>query len=239
VRRLWRRCGCAALLAIGLAGLTAVPAGAGDDSPFFGPLEVRIFGANGDLRDFVARSADDRRGATALVDQIAGAIQGPAQPIEEAAIMLPHYRIGVSHLALTYVTTPWARISETSFIYFPSEQGVSFLVVAFARGDASVEQRWIAPSPQVAALLERHLQSLPPIGMESAARGTAAEPWNIALGAMLLASLSLILLPDPRRWRLIEKRRSAGKGDINRRSEISAPRCGKARVRSSAARDGY
>ncbi len=60
---LWRRCGWATLLAIGLAGLTTVPAAASDISPFFGPLEVRIFGANGDLRDFIARSAEDRRGA--------------------------------------------------------------------------------------------------------------------------------------------------------------------------------
>jgi hypothetical protein len=186
-------------------------------------LEVRIFGANGDLRDFVARSADDRRGATALADQIAGAIQGPAQPIEEAAIMLPHYRIGVSHLAPTYVTTPWARMSETSFIYFPSEQGTSFLVVAFERGDASVEQRWIAPSTEVAALLQRHLRGLPLIGMEAAARGTGTEPWSLALGAMLLAILSLILFSDHRSWRLLEKRWSAGKGDVNRRSGDHRP----------------
>jgi hypothetical protein len=218
VRRLWCRCGSAALLAIGLAGLTAVPAAASDSSPFFGPLELRIFGASGDLRDFIARSAEDQRGAAALVDQIAGAIQGPAKPIEEAAIMLPHYRIGVSHLAPTYVTTPWARVSETSFIYFPSEKGPSFLVVAFARGDASVEQRWIAPSPEVAALLQRHLQGLPAIGMPPRARGTTTEPWSIALAAILFATLSLILLSDHRSWRLMEKRRSAGKGDINRRS---------------------
>jgi hypothetical protein len=162
---------------------------------------VRIFGANGDLRDFIARSAEDRRAAAALVDQIAGTIEGPAKPIEEAAIMLPHYRIGVSHLALSYVTTPWARMSETSLIYFPSERGTSFLVIAFARGDAVLEQRWIATSPDVAALLQRHLQGLPPIGMEPPPRGTASEPWNLALGATLLAGLSLILLPDHRRWR--------------------------------------
>ncbi len=132
--------------------------------------------------------------------------------------MLPHYRIGVSHLALTYVTTPWARMSETSFIYFPGGRDTSFLVVAFARGDAGLEQRWIAPSHEVAALLQRHFDGLPPIGMERAARGTATEPWNLALGAILLSSLCVILLPVHRKWRLIEKRRSAGKGDVNRRS---------------------
>jgi hypothetical protein len=224
VRRAWRRVGCAALLAIGLAGLTAVTAAAADTSPFFGPLEIRIFGANGSLRDFVARSVEDRRGVAALVDQIAAAIQGPAQPIEEAAIMQPHYRIGVSHLGPTYITAPWARTAETSVIYFPGGRDTSFLVVEFTQGGAALEQRWIAPSREVAALLQRHLQGLPPIDMEPPARGSTTPPWTMALGALLLAGLSLMLFQDHQRWQLIKKRRSAGKGDESRRSEGRRPR---------------
>ena len=208
-------------MAIGLAGLTAVPAAANDTNPYLGLLEIRIFGANGDLRDFLARSAEDRQGAVALIDQIEGAIQGPAQPIEEAAVMLPHYRIDVSHLGPTYLTAPWARMSETSFIYFPGGEANSFMVVEFTQGRDAVEQRWILPDPEVAALLARHLQGLRPIGGEPAVRATTAAPWNMALGAVLLAAISLRLLEDRRRWWLGEKGRSTGKG-THRRSLGSA-----------------
>lgn len=191
MRRAWRRYGCAALLAIGLAGLTAVPAAAGDRFPFLGPLEVRIFGANGAVHDFVARSAPDQRGALALVNQIGAAIEGPAQAIEESAVMLPHYRIDVSHLGPAYVTAPWARVLETSFIYFPGGQDNSFMVVEFTNRHAALEQRWILPEPDVAALLDRHLEGLAPIGLESPARGAPAPSWNLALGAGLLAAIGL------------------------------------------------
>jgi hypothetical protein len=203
-------------MAIGLAGLTAVPVGASDTIRHLGPLEIRIFGANGAVRDFLARSAPDRLGADALVRQIDGAIQGPAQPIDETAVMLPHYRIEVSHLGPTYVTAPWARLSQTSFIYFPSGQAASFIVVEFTEGQAALEQRWILPAPEVAALLERHLQGLRPIGLEPATRATATAPWNIALGAVLLAAISLRMFEDRLRWRLSEKGRSTGKGTDRR-----------------------
>ena len=209
-------------MAIGLAGVTAVPAAAVDPHPSMAPLEVRILGANGELRDFLARSADDRRGAVALVNQIDGAINGPAQAIEEAAVMLPHYRIDVSQLGPTYVTAPWARLAETSFIYFPGGQAPSFMVVEFTRGQAALEQRWILPDPEVAALLERHLQGLRPIGLEPAARGTTTAPWNIVLGALLLAAVGLRLLEDRGRWRLSEKGRSVGKGTHQRSLRSSA-----------------
>ena len=201
-------------MAIGLAGLTAAPAVAGDTR--LGPLEIRIFGANGDLRDFLARSTEDRQGAVALVNQIEGAIQGPAQPIEEAAVMLPHYRIEVSHLGTTYVTAPWARLSETSFIYFPGGEANSFMVVEFTQGRDALEQRWILPAPEVAALLGRHLLGLRPIGLEPAIRTTATVPWNMALGAVVIAAISLRLLEDRRRWWISEKGRSAGKGTHQR-----------------------
>ncbi len=209
-------------MAIGLAGLTAVPAGASDTNLHRGPLEIRIFGANGAARDFLARSAEDRLGADALINQIDGAIQGAAQPIDEAAVMLPHYRIEMSHLGTTYVTSPWARLSQTSFIYFPGGQAPSFMVVEFAQGHAALEQRWILPAPKVAALLERHLQGLRPIGLEPAAQSTTTAPWNIAVGAMLLAAIGLRLFEDRRRWQLSEAGRSAGKGTDRRSVGSSA-----------------
>jgi hypothetical protein len=201
------------VMAIGLAGLAAVPAAASDTYPSSGPLEIRIFGANGDVRDFLPRSADDRRGAIALVNQIAGAIQGQALPIEEAAVMLPHYRIGLSHLGLTYVTSPWARVSETSLIYFPGGQAASFLVVEFGHGRAAVDQRWILPDPEVAALLQRHLQGLVPIGQpQAAARGTATGSWSTGLGVLLLAGISLRLFEERRRWGLRRKEGAPERG---------------------------
>jgi hypothetical protein len=206
-------------MAIGLAGLTAAPTAASDNA--LGPLEIRIVGANGTMHDFLARSVVDRHGALALVKQIEGAIQGPAQPIEEAAVMLPHYRIEVSQLGPTYVTAPWARISETSFIYFPGGDANSFMVVEFTQGRSALEQRWILPAPEVAALLKRHLPGLRPIGMEPAVRPTVAAPWDMALGAVLLMGISLRMLADRRRWWLREEERSAGKG-THRRSVRSA-----------------
>jgi hypothetical protein len=197
-------------MAIGLAGLAAVPAAASERYPSPGPLEIRIFGANGDVRDFLPRSVEDRRGAVALVNQIAGAIQGRALPIDEAAVILPHYRIGVSHLGLTYVTSPWARTSETSLIYFPGGDAASFLVVEFGQGPAALEQRWIPPDPEVAALLERHLKGLVPIGLSApAARDTASGSWSTGIGALLLAGIMLRLFEDRRPWSRREKKEGA------------------------------
>src|SRR6267143_7214650 len=101
------------------------------------------------------------------------AIEGPAQAIEESAVMLPHYRIEVSHLGPAYVTNPWARLLETTFIYFPGGHANSFTVVEFAQRRASLEQRWILPDPEVAALVDRHLQGLHPLGLDSPIGRTA------------------------------------------------------------------
>jgi hypothetical protein len=209
-------------MAIGLAGLTAGPAAAGDRSASAGPLEIRIFGANGAVRDFVARSAPDQRGALSLVNQIGGAIEGPAQAIEESAVMLPHYRIDVSRLGPSYVTAPWVRVLETSFIYFPGGTDNSFMVVEFTNGHAALEQRWILPDPDVAALLDRHLEGLPPIGLGPPFRDAANPSWNLALGALMLAAIGVRLFADRRRWRLLEQRRSAGKGTDRRSVRSSA-----------------
>ncbi len=184
----WPRSAFGLLLAVGFGWLTALPAAASAIDPYQGPLEIRIFGANGVARDFIARSPEDRRGAVALVNQIDGAIQGPTQAIEESAVMLPHYRIGVSHVGPTYVTTPWARLSETSFIYFPGLQANNFMVVEFTQGRAALEQRWILPAPEVAALLERHLLGLPPIGSEVSSEAADSPPWGMAIGVVLVAA---------------------------------------------------
>jgi hypothetical protein len=202
-------------MAIGLAGLAAAPAAATDRFPDQGPLEIRIFGANGSVRDFLPRSGEDLSASAALVSQIDSAIEGPAQAIEESAVMLPHYRIEVSQLGPAYVTNPWARLVETTFIYFPGGRDNSFMVVQFAQGRASLEQRWILPNPEVASLVDRHLQGLRPIGLEAPLPGTTSVPWSYPLGALAIVAIGMRLFSDRRRWRG-RKERSAGKGTDQR-----------------------
>jgi len=212
VRPASHRFGAAVLLALGLATMTALPAAAKDTYAFYGPLEIRIVGANGAIRDFVALSSTDRRGASALVKELASAMQGTARP-SDGPPALPYYRIGVSHLGLTDATMPWARLLDTSFIYSPGgDASRTLLMVEFRQGDAALQQRWIEPSPEVASLLARHLQGLSAIGTETSAATATTDPSGIAIGAMVLAVLSLMLVGDRRRWRLGGERRSAGKG---------------------------
>ena len=177
-----------------------------DTYPFYGPLEVRIVGANGEMRAFIALSREDTQGASALVKQVTSAMQGPAGPIEEAAPTLPHYRIGISHMAVSYPTRPWARMPETDFIYYPGDDGVSFLMVAYGRNDATLQQRWIAPAPTVSAMIQRHLKGLAPIGSGvPSVAGATTPPWELIIGAALLAGLSVLFVEDRRRWRLDRK----------------------------------
>jgi hypothetical protein len=211
VPSVWRHCGAAILLALGFATMTAVPAAAKDTYAFYGPLEIRIVGANGAMRDFVALSTADRSGASALVKELAGAIQGPALPIDGSPAT-PYYRIGVSHLGFTYVTMPWARLSDTSFMYYPGDVSHTFLMVEFRQGDAALQQRRLTPSPEVATLLARHLQGMAPIGMEATATTPTTDPWEFEIGAMVLAVFSVMLIEDRRRWRPGGGGRSAGKG---------------------------
>ena len=213
--RTWRRLAAGILPAIGLALLTAVPAAAKDTYPFFGPLEIRIVGADGDVRDFIALSTEDRRGANVFVEQVMAAMRGLAQPIEGAAGMLPHYQLGVSHLGMTYDTMPWAGRSEPSFIYYPGGEGTAYLLVRFHEGNAS-QERWLIPSPAVATMIDQHARGLAPIGTEPATTGGGTAIWGIAVGAALLASVTLMLVEDRRRWRLSGEGRSAGKGTDRR-----------------------
>ena len=212
-----RRLVAATVLCIGSLVLVASPAAAGDIDPFYGPLEVRIVGANGEMRDFIALSREDTQGASVLVKQITSALPGPPQPIEEVAATLPHYRIGISHMAMSYPTMPSARKSATTFIYYPGGDGASFLMVEFGQADAVLQDRWVAPAPAVSAMIRRHLKGLAPIGTGAAeAESPSPPPWGLIAGAVLLAGLSLLFLEDRRRWRRGADRRSAGKGTDRR-----------------------
>lgn len=215
MRRAWCRFAVGTLLAAGLAWLTSVPAAAKDTYPFFGPLEIRIVGAD-DLRDFIALSAEDRRAAILLVEQLTTAMQGPAQPVGSTATTQPHYQIGVSHLGMTYVTTPWARLSDVSFAYYPGSEGMTLLLVRFSRDNAAAVERWLVPSPPVAAMIDRHAIGLAPIGTEPSGAAGGTMDWGIAVGAALLAGITLLLVEDRRRWRGGGVRRSAGKGTDRR-----------------------
>src|SRR2546428_5492729 len=123
-------------MAIGLAGLTAVPAAATDRFTDSGPLEIRICGANGAVRDFLPRSGEDLTASAALVSQIDSAIEGPAQAIEESAVIPPPYRLEVSHLGPAYSPNPWARLAGTTLLYLPGGHVNSFIDVEFAHGRA-------------------------------------------------------------------------------------------------------
>lgn len=182
-----------------------------DTYPFYGPLDIRIIGANGDMRDFIALSDVDRKSALTLVAQLSGAMQQPAEPIEEAAQTLPHYRIVVNHLGKTYPTMPWAaRSPDMSVVYYPGGQGVSFLMIAESQADPDAAGRWVEPAGDVTAMLERHLHGLAPIGTDAARARVSTAPLGLALGAVLIAAVSLLLFEDRRRWRLLTNKGSAG-----------------------------
>jgi len=158
-------------------------------------------GANGDLRAFIALSPDDSSGARALVKQISGAMQAPAEAIQEAATTLPHYEIQVTHLAVVPVTLPWARQSETRFVYYPGTPGsIKFLMVEFSSDD-TLQDRWVVPSTQVAAMLDRHLQGLLPMGTDlTPVESAGSPPWGLWVAAIVIIGLTLLFIEDRRRW---------------------------------------
>jgi hypothetical protein len=219
VRRAFAQVVAAIPVAIGLSSLASLPASARDY--FGGPLEIRIIGAGDEIRDFMAVSSEDRLAASELLRQIGGAMHGPAHFIEEAAATLPHYRIALTQTAVGSFATYWPRTPGMSFIYYPGGAGASFLMVEYSEGNSALQDRWIDPSPEVQALLQRHLHGLSPIGLPlasaaAAETGTTTAPWGIAIGAVLLAAFASILLEDRRRWQASVKR-SAGRG-TNRHS---------------------
>jgi hypothetical protein len=208
----------ASLFASLIAVLAAVPVSARDY--FAGRLEIRIIGANDEAREFIALSPQDRRGADELLQQVSGAMHGPAHFIEEAAATLPHYRVTLTQVAIGSFATFSPRTPALTFIYYPGGVGASFLMVEYSEGNTALEARWIEPVPEVSTLLKRHLTGLAPIGLtlqtNAVDSGASTAPWGIAVGALLLAVLGTMLFEDRRRWEL-SVRRSAGRG-TNRRS---------------------
>src|SRR2546423_12936862 len=140
--------------------------------------------------------------------------------MRQSGVLLQKCEIELHHLGPAYVTNPWARLLETTFIYFPGGHDNSFMVVEFAQGRASLEQRWILPDPDVAALVDRHLQGLRPIGQEAPLLGTTSAPSSYALGVLVVAAIGVRLFGDRRR--LCQKGRSAGKGTDRRSRQSSA-----------------
>ena len=197
-----RRWLAGATIALGLAGVTAIPAAAKDTYPFFGPLGIQIVGADGDIRQFLALSAEDRSGAATLVRQLTNAFQGEGNPVDTNLPALPHYRIGVSHLGLNAPTMPWSRASQTTFFYYPGGDGPSVLVAEFSQDNDALQARSIQTPPDVAALIQRHLVGLAPLAGGEPAKLPEEIPWSILAGAALLAIIIAILAEDRRRWRL-------------------------------------
>ena len=211
-----RRCRSAVLLTAALAALWATPAAAQDSSARSAPLEIRISGANG-VHDFLVRSPDDRRGAAALITQLAAATAGSSRATEAAGPILPRYRIGISRPTLNSMTAPWPAAAETRFTYYPGRPGREFLLVAFSRADV-LEERWIAPAPEVTAMLARHVDGLSPIGGPASDSTEALPGWSVTAGIGLVGAIALLLLEDRRR-RWVLGNGSAGK----RGHETGAP----------------
>ena len=126
--------------------------------------------------------------------------------------MLPHYRVVVRRLPPSYLTGSWPRPTETSFIYYTGVASTSFLMVEFSQSDAALEDRWMLPSPEVSALLERHLKGLLPIGTEPSAESTSAPPWGMAIGVVLLAAFGAMLFEERRRWSLLRAKGAPERG---------------------------
>jgi hypothetical protein len=199
----------AALIAVALVALTAVPVAARDTYFVAGPPEIRIVGANGQARDFQPASAEDRHAAAALFQQIRLGLVGGVQPIAETPVGLPHYEIGVGQLGIGDVASIWARLPETTVTYYVGGNGRDFFVVDEQRANRPSAALIVEASPEVSSLIQRHLDDLAPIGIAKTVPGPPAAGWEIAVGAVVLAGFSAIAWEDRRRWRQ-QGRRSAG-----------------------------
>jgi len=183
-------------------GATALPAAARDTYFLSGPIEIRLVGAAGQARDFLVISPDDRRAASSLLQQVRDhGMQPPAEPIAEMAWSLPHYQLGIGQLGYNDGVI-WPRLPETTFIYYPGGTGQSFLMLDSKGRNLETDGWWVATSPDVAAMLQRHVGGLAPIGTVDVLPQTSATfPWGLVVGAIVLSGLSMILVEDRRRWR--------------------------------------
>jgi hypothetical protein len=189
------RFAAASIFAVALLALSAAPAAARETLD--GPIVIQIVGANGQVRDFLAESAQDDRAVLALIQKLSGNLKPPADAIAQAAFSLPHYEIGIGQFAYVTVMRP---VPATTLIYYPGGEGQSFLMLESGGRNAS-DGSWFEPTPEIASLLQRHLQGLPPIGAPGAGGPATTPPWELIAGSMVLATLALILWEDRRRWR--------------------------------------
>lgn len=166
---------------------------------FAGPLQIRIVGANGESRGFLAVSDADRQAALALVKELTTKLRAPAQPIEEAAATLPHYQLKLGQLGFNYVEL-LPLTADTTMIYYPGGDGQSFLMLDSRGRTPATDEWWIEPSPAITGMIDRHLDGLLPIGAPASSAGTSTAPWGVLIGAVLLAGLTLVLWEDRRRW---------------------------------------
>jgi len=184
------------------AGGTALPAAARDTYSLSGPIEIRLVGAAGQARDFLVVSSEDRRAASSLLQQVrVHGLQPPAEPIAEMAWSLPHYRLGIGQLGYNDGVV-WPRLPETTFVYYPGGAGKSFLMLDSNGRSLETDGWWLETSPDVAAMLQRHVDGLAPIGSVAVVTPTSStSPWGLVVGGIVLSGLSLILIEDRRRWR--------------------------------------
>jgi hypothetical protein len=183
----------------------ALPAAARDSYSLSGPIEIRLVGAAGQARDFLVVSSEDGRAASSLLEQVrAHGLQPPAEPIAEMAWSLPHYQLGIGQLGPNNGVI-WPRLPETTFVYYPGGAGKSFLMLDSHGRNLQTDGWWLETSPDVAAMLQRHLGGLAPIGSAVGVVPTSpaspTSPWGLVLGGTVLSGLSLMLIEDRRRWR--------------------------------------
>ena len=195
MRRAFLRCLFAVGAALGLLAGLPTTGLARDNYVLTGQIEIRIVGANGQARDFLAISPTDRQGASTLIDWLASAPSSERTGTDLLA-GLPHYRLGIGRLGYGGGTTVWPRLPETTLAYYVGDSHHAFAVLDGAqfRADSAVE----LPA-DVTAMIDGHLDGLPPLNAEIGS-GVSTAPWGMVLGAFLLALLVVVVWEDRRRW---------------------------------------
>lgn len=204
----WARVGLASVFAAMLLSATVIPAAARESYWLANPIEIRMVGAEGQARDFVVVSPQDRKAAAALLTQLSQDLQAPAEPITETATTRPHYRIGLERRRMTFVPV-WPNVPPTNLVYYDGGSASSFLMLDSPAHNEANDGWWVQPLPEVSALLHRHLQGLPPMAASPASVETPTPPWEIGLATVILSGLILALLEDRRQWSGARKRGSA------------------------------